>query len=59
MAGISRVMGGYHIQADNLAGLELGRRVAGEAWAKLLRHYGGAPVPGGPGSPPAQAPHEE
>src|SRR5690606_23114795 len=28
MAGISRVMGGYHIQADNIAGLELGRKVA-------------------------------
>ncbi|AOW21994.1 haloperoxidase [Urechidicola croceus] len=28
MAGISRVMGGYHIQADNLEGLELGRNVA-------------------------------
>src|SRR5207245_513059 len=28
MAGISRVMGGYHIQADNVAGLELGRQVA-------------------------------
>ncbi|MGC6429934.1 MAG: vanadium-dependent haloperoxidase [Jejuia sp.] len=28
MAGISRVMGGYHIQADNIEGLELGRKVA-------------------------------
>jgi len=25
MAGISRVMGGYHIQADNVEGLKLGR----------------------------------
>lgn len=32
MAGISRVMGGYHIQADNVAGLVLGREVAQEAW---------------------------
>lgn len=28
MAGISRVMGGYHIQADNIEGLKLGRKVA-------------------------------
>jgi hypothetical protein len=28
MAGVSRVLGGYHIQADNVEGLELGRRVA-------------------------------
>ena len=34
MAGISRVMGGYHIQADNIAGLKLGRDVAGVVWAK-------------------------
>jgi hypothetical protein len=34
MAGISRVLGGYHIQADNVAGLELGRDVAVAAWIK-------------------------
>lgn len=34
MAGISRVMGGYHIQADNVAGLKLGRDVAGVVWDK-------------------------
>ncbi|NBC24896.1 MAG: phosphatase PAP2 family protein [Bacteroidetes bacterium] len=28
MAGISRVLGGYHIQADNIEGLRLGRQVA-------------------------------
>ena len=28
MAGISRVLGGYHIQADNVEGLKLGRKVA-------------------------------
>lgn len=28
MAGISRVLGGYHIQADNIEGLRMGRRVA-------------------------------
>ncbi|MBK8506026.1 MAG: vanadium-dependent haloperoxidase [Saprospiraceae bacterium] len=41
MAGISRVMGGYHIQADNIAGLELGRNVANEAWKFYQKHIGG------------------
>ena len=40
MAGISRVMGGYHIQADNVAGLELGRNVAHEVWKFYLKHVG-------------------
>lgn len=40
MAGISRVMGGYHIQADNVAGLELGRNVAREAWGFYKKHVG-------------------
>jgi hypothetical protein len=40
MAGISRVLGGYHIQADNIAGLKLGRDVAGEAWEFYNRHLG-------------------
>lgn len=40
MAGISRVLGGYHIQADNFEGLNLGRKVAGEAWKKYLSHIG-------------------
>lgn len=40
MAGISRVLGGYHIQADNVAGLELGRNVAKEAWKFYKRHIG-------------------
>jgi len=38
MAGISRVLGGYHIQADNVAGLELGRNVAREAWKFYKKH---------------------
>lgn len=41
MAGISRVMGGYHIQADNIAGLELGRDVAHKAWEFYNKHLGG------------------
>ena len=38
MAGFSRVLGGYHIQADNVAGLELGRAVARETWKFYQRH---------------------
>jgi hypothetical protein len=34
MAGFSRVLGGYHIQADNVEGLKLGRNVADAAWRK-------------------------
>ena len=40
MAGISRVMGGYHIQADNVAGLELGRQVARHHYKKYLELIG-------------------
>jgi hypothetical protein len=40
MAGISRVMGGYHIQADNVAGLQLGRDVARQAWEFYQKHLG-------------------
>lgn len=40
MAGLSRVLGGYHIQADNVAGLELGRNVAREAWGFYKEHIG-------------------
>jgi len=40
MAGISRALGGYHIQADNVAGLELGRKVAKEAWKFYRKHIG-------------------
>ena len=40
MAGISRVLGGYHIQSDNIAGLELGRNVAREAWKFYKKHVG-------------------
>ncbi|MGA0283811.1 MAG: vanadium-dependent haloperoxidase [Saprospiraceae bacterium] len=40
MAGISRVYGGYHIQADNVAGLKLGRDVAHEIWVFYKKHTG-------------------
>jgi len=38
MAGLSRVLGGYHIQADNKEGLTLGRNVAVVVWNKYLKH---------------------
>ena len=41
MAGISRVMGGYHIQADNVAGLKLGRDVAGYIWPEIQKYFDG------------------
>jgi hypothetical protein len=41
MAGISRVMGGYHIQADNVAGLELGRKVAKYDWTVIRSYFDG------------------
>ena len=44
MAGISRVLGGYHIQADNVAGLELGRNVARAIWEKYNYHIGNREV---------------
>ena len=40
MAGISRVLGGYHIQSDNIAGLQLGRDVAREDWKFYNKHIG-------------------
>lgn len=46
MAGISRVLGGYHIQADNVAGLELGRDVAREVWKFYKKHVGEAETEG-------------
>ena len=41
MAGISRIMGGYHIQADNVAGLELGRKVANYVFPKAQAYFDG------------------
>jgi hypothetical protein len=40
MAGLSRVLGGYHIQADNIEGLVLGRKVAQNAYRYYLKHVG-------------------
>ncbi|HZG53883.1 MAG TPA: vanadium-dependent haloperoxidase [Pyrinomonadaceae bacterium] len=41
MAGISRVLGGYHIQADNVAGLDLGRKVAHYVWPITQSYFNG------------------
>lgn len=41
LAGISRVLGGYHIQADNVAGLELGRDVAAFLHPRLQGYFRG------------------
>ena len=41
MAGRSRVLGGYHIQADNVEGLNLGRKVAAEVWSVYREHLKG------------------
>jgi hypothetical protein len=44
LAGISRVLGGYHIQADNVAGLELGRKVARHLFPKVRGYVEGRAV---------------
>ncbi|HEX4384758.1 MAG TPA: vanadium-dependent haloperoxidase [Myxococcales bacterium] len=41
LAGLSRIMGGYHIQADNLEGLKLGRAVAESSWPKYRAYFEG------------------
>lgn len=41
MAGLSRVMGSYHIQADNTAGLELGRKVSTYIFPKIKSYFDG------------------
>lgn len=38
-AGMSRVLGGYHIQADNVEGLRMGRNVGNEVWKKYNEKY--------------------
>ncbi len=48
LAGISRVLGGYHIQADNVAGLDLGRKVAEYVWPVTLSYFQGTYGKGGP-----------
>src|SRR5262249_38864869 len=46
MAGLSRIMGGYHVRVDNVEGLALGRRVAMYIWPKMQAYFDGtAPAP--------------
>lgn len=39
MAGLSRVLGGYHIQADNVEGLKMGRNIALYLWTDVYQKY--------------------
>ncbi|MFY7929458.1 MAG: vanadium-dependent haloperoxidase [Oligoflexus sp.] len=41
MAGISRLMGGFHIQADNVAGLVMGSKIADYIWPKIKAYFDG------------------
>jgi hypothetical protein len=41
MAGLSRVLGGYHIQADNIDGLKMGRTVAEHSWPQYQAYFNG------------------
>jgi hypothetical protein len=45
MAGLSRVMGGYHIQADNVQGLALGHKVGFFLWSHFGAYFFGRKVP--------------
>ena len=40
-AGLSRVLGGYHIQVDNVEGLSMGRKVAGVVLDKCMGYIHG------------------
>ena len=40
-AGFSRVLGGYHIQIDNVEGLAMGRKVAQVVFDKCMQHING------------------
>jgi hypothetical protein len=40
MAGLSRIMGGYHVRADNVAGLALGRNVTTATWPSYRAYFG-------------------
>ena len=40
-AGISRLYGGYHIQADNIEGLKMGRLIAGHDWPVIESYFNG------------------
>lgn len=41
MAGISRVLGGYHVQNDNIEGLKMGRSIADWDWKVIQSYFNG------------------
>lgn len=41
MAAISRLMGGYHIDADNTVGLDVGKKIAAFMWPRLKAYWEG------------------
>jgi hypothetical protein len=43
-AGISRLYGGIHVRADDLAGRRIGAQVGSAAWDRALTYYGGSPT---------------
>jgi PAP2 superfamily len=45
MAGTSRILGGYHLRADNEQGLLLGRKVARFCWPRLRAYINGTAAP--------------
>lgn len=45
MAGISRIMGGYHIESDNVEGLAMGRTIATYSWPKYQAWFNGTAAP--------------
>ncbi|HWS72998.1 MAG TPA: vanadium-dependent haloperoxidase [Thermoanaerobaculia bacterium] len=45
MAGLSRIMGGYHVQADNVEGLALGKKVAEFSWPRIQAYFSGTAKP--------------
>src|SRR4029079_8150016 len=59
MAGISRVMGGYHIQADNVAGLHLGRNVAKVVFPKIKAYFDGTAKTAKPDQMTASTPSKQ
>lgn len=52
-AGISRLYGGYHIAADNVEGLAMGRRVSDHLWPRITAFFDGTAEIDKPLSPPA------
>jgi hypothetical protein len=47
MSTASRVLGGYHIQADNVEGLGVGRKVALYVWPITQSYFDGTAGKGG------------